>query len=196
MITSNELRAFEEDIKEEFLAGSIRAPIHLSGGNEEQLISIFRDVIPNDWVFSTHRSHYHALLKGVPPELVKHEIMAGRSMHLNFKEYKFFTSSIVAGCCPIAVGVAMAIKRRGGNEKVWVFVGDMAAKAGIFRESCEYAGRNTLPITFVVEDNEFSTNTPTDKAWGDYRWYYNMDTGYTYKRIYPHINAGKWVDFK
>ena len=42
--------------------GKIRAPIHLSGNNENQLIKIFKKVKKQDWVFSTWRSHYHALL--------------------------------------------------------------------------------------------------------------------------------------
>ncbi len=42
--TVESLRAFEADIANEFNAGRIRAPIHLSGGNEQQLIDIFHDV--------------------------------------------------------------------------------------------------------------------------------------------------------
>ena len=99
-----DLIAFTEEIAALFEAGEIRAPVHLGGGSEDGLIEVFRDVRPNDWVFATHRSMYAALLKGVPKELVKEEILAGHSMHLNFKEYNFFTSAIVGGCLPIAAG--------------------------------------------------------------------------------------------
>ena len=81
-MTKDELIAFERDIANEFEVGHIRAPVHLHGNNEDQLIEIFKDVKADDWVFSTHRSHYHALLKGVPPELVRAEIMARHSINL------------------------------------------------------------------------------------------------------------------
>ncbi len=100
----NELIEFEEDIKTHFLKGEIRAPIHLSAGNEDALIEIFRQIKETSWVFSSHRSHLHALLHGIPKEWVKSEILAGRSMHLNNREYKFMTSSIVGGRLPIAIG--------------------------------------------------------------------------------------------
>ena len=68
-----ELVAFEDEIIELFNDGKILSPIHLSRGNEDDLIRIFQDVKPEDWVFGTHRSHYHALLKGVPKEWLKKE---------------------------------------------------------------------------------------------------------------------------
>ena len=186
---------FEEDIKNLFLEGKIRAPIHLSRGNEDALIEIFKQIKKVDWVFSTHRSHYHALLKGIPPRWIKEEILAGRSMHLYNLEHRFMSSSIVSGCLPIALGAAMAIKRKRLKRNVWAFIGDMAAETGIFHECAKYAARNNLPITFVVEDNGLSTNTPTQLSWGKSKEQPNIIT-YKYKRFYPHINAGTWVEFK
>ncbi len=208
-MTKNELIAFEEEIKDLFLEARIRAPIHLSRGNEEQLIKIFKEVKPEDWVFSTHRSHYHALLKGIDPEWVRDEILSGRSMHLNNKEHNFFSSAIVSGCLPIALGAAMAIKRKRVKKQVWVFVGDMARETGIFHECFLYALLHQLPITFVVEDNGLSTNTPTHKVWGRWKHHTTKPPGpidnmfgntrlicYEYKRGFPHINVGKFVEFK
>ena len=190
---AKDLIAFEEDIKEEFLAGHIRAPIHLSVGSEEPLIEIFKEIRQQDWVFSTHRSHYHALLKGIPPAQVKEAIMSGHSMHINSKEHKFVTSSIVGGCLSIAVGVAMAIKRRRLDENVWVFVGDMAATTGIYEECTWYARGQTLPITFVIEDNKYSVDTPTEETWGKGRL--GDCRLYLYDRKYPQAGVGKRVTF-
>lgn len=189
----DELIAFETEIKNVFVDGQIKAPVHLSGGNEDQLIEIFKSIKLDDWVFSTHRSHYHALLKGIPKEWLKAEIIKGNSIHIMNKEHKFFTSAIVGGICPIAVGVAMAIKLNGGLEKVWVFIGEMAAEMGITHECVKYARHFNLPIRFVVEDNGLSTNTPTEEAWGG-KSFFGMR--YKYERIYPHINVGAFVVFK
>ena len=193
-MNKEELIQFEEEIKEEYLAGKIHAPIHLSVGSEDALIQIFKDIRPQDWVFSTHRSHYHALLKGIPPEWVKKELLAGSSMHLNNRKYKFMTSSIVGGCLPIAVGVAMAIKLKQLDEKVWVFIGDMASTTGIFHECMLLASGWDLPITFVIENNSYSVDTPTDEAWGTFSEI-RQPIVYRYERVYPHSGAGKWVTF-
>ena len=197
-----DLIAFEKEIESIYLEGKIRGPVHFSGGNEETLIKIFGQVNPEDWVLSTHRSHYHALLHGVPRELVKAEILAGRSIDLHFKEYRFLTSAIVGGCLPITVGIAMGIKRNAGRERVWCFVGDMASTTGIFHECSQYAARQRLPISFVVEDNGLSVNTPTDEAWGPLTketwWDYDGKPHilrYNYTRIWPHLGCGKWITF-
>ncbi|MCR4308105.1 MAG: thiamine pyrophosphate-dependent enzyme [Candidatus Berkelbacteria bacterium] len=194
VVTKNDLIAFENEVAEAFEAKLIPGPIHLSGGNEDQLIEIFKNIKPTDWVFSTWRSHYHALLHGVPRETVMAEIMAGRSMSLMFPEHNFFTSAIVGGILPIAVGVAYALK--GTDTKVWCFVGDMAATTGMYAESYRYATRCNLPIIFVMEDNGLSCNTPTDAAWGDTEiWPIDNEIDYPYSRKVPHCGTGKWVTF-
>ncbi len=184
-MNKTELIAFEKDIAKEFESKHIKAPVHLHGGNESPLIKIFRHIKPTDWVCSTHRSHYHALLKGIPPEWVKSEILKGHSISLCNSHYRFITSGIVGGVLPIAVGLAMA------GERVWCFAGDMAAETGIFSECVKYAGRHELPITFIVEDNGMSVESPTQEVWGDGD--YSMVTRYEYKRKFPHqgTNAGR-----
>jgi pyruvate dehydrogenase E1 component alpha subunit len=59
--TKEELIQFEDDIISHWEGGDIRGPIHLSNGNEDELIEVFKKISPTDWVFSTWRSHYHAL---------------------------------------------------------------------------------------------------------------------------------------
>lgn len=193
-MTKEEMIAFEEDIKRIHITGAIKAPVHLTGGNEDELIGIFKDVEPEDWVFSTHRSHYHALLKGIPPEWLKKEILEGRSIGIYNAEYHFFSSAIVGGALPIALGMAMALQRTQTEGVVWVFVGDMAAETGIFHEVTKYARRHDLPIIFVIEDNGLSVNTPTQEVWG-----VDDDEGYmmryTHKRTFPHQGTGTWVVF-
>jgi len=189
-----DLIAFEEEIKELFLAKKIKAPIHLSVGSEKPLIDIFKKIKKEDWVFSTHRNHYHALLKGISKEWLKNEIFQGRSMHIYSKEHKFFTSAIVGSISPIAIGVAMALKRKKSKNKVWAFVGDMAAEMGIFHECSKYAARHQLPIIFVIEDNGLSINTPTQKIWGTSKSLPKI-IRYRYRRKYPHQGIGEWVVF-
>jgi len=193
--TSEKLIRFEERIVEHWEAGKIRGPIHLSNGNEEQLIEIFKRVSENDWVFSTWRSHYHWLLKGISADYAEALILDGKSITLCDIDDKFYASAIVGGTLSIALGVAMGIKQKGSDEKVFVFVGDMSFESGIFYEVHKYARNFDLPIVFVVEDNAVSTYTPTEATWNTKREIPSDVIHYTYKSKYPHYGSGKWVVF-
>ena len=86
-------------------------------------------------------------------------------MGINNKKYKFYSSAIVGGIIPIAMGVAKSLKLKKKSSKVWVFIGDMTFETGIFHECYKYSKNHNLPLKFVIEDNNMSTNTPTDKIW-------------------------------
>ena len=199
-MTAADLIAFEEDIANEFNNSQIRAPVHLYYGNEQQMINIFEAVKPNDWVLCSWRSHYQCLLKGVPPEDVKSEIIAGRSISLNFPEYRVVSSAIVTGVIPIAVGIALGIKRTVGDDKVWCFMGEMTSETGVAHECIKYSRNHELPIHFIVEDNAKSVCTDTRETWNQrVLTYESVDdpyiTYYKYETKYPHAGAGTRVQF-
>jgi TPP-dependent pyruvate/acetoin dehydrogenase alpha subunit len=200
MMTVEELIAFEDEMAALFNSGKIRAPVHLYSGNEAQMIALFRDVRPQDWVVCSWRSHYQCLLKGVPREEVRAEILAGRSISLCFPEHRVYSSAIVGGSLPIATGIAMAIQQRGENAKVHCFIGEMTSETGIAHECIKYARNHSLPIRFIVEDNRKSVCTDTRDTWSQQRLTYedaNDDfvTYYRYETKYPHAGAGVRVQF-
>jgi TPP-dependent pyruvate/acetoin dehydrogenase alpha subunit len=189
-MTADDLRAFEREVADAFEAGKIRGPIHLSDGNEDQLIEIFKEIPRTAFVFSTWRSHYHALLHGVPRERLMADILAGKSMQLHYREPLFFSSAIVGGILPIACGAAYA------GAEVWCFIGDMTASIGVFADAARIARGHDLSITFVIEDNRLSTNTPTQEAWGVTNGMRPQLRRYRYERgAYPHVGSGKYVAF-
>ena len=198
-----QLIAFEEDIAKEFNDAKIKAPVHLYSGNEEEMINIFKDINPEDWVLCSWRSHYQCLLKGVPPEKVKSEIMGGRSISLCFPEYKIFSSAIVTGVLPIAVGIGLSIKRSNTSRdtgKVYCFVGDMTALTGSFQECLNYVKNHQLPVKFIIEDNDKSVCTDTKDVWNiEKHLYEGVDDEYIYYYKYetkwPHAGAGSRVQF-
>ena len=206
-MTRDDLIAFEKDIGDTFNRGEIRAPVHLYAGNEDQIMRVFDKInVEKDWICCTWRNHYQALLKGIPPEVIKERIMAGKSMVMNLPEYKFICSSIVGGIPSIATGLALAAKLQGTDEHVWCWTGDMSAETGAWTEAYKYARAQNLPITFVVEDNELSVLTPTHEMWGEDKWYlptvkrtwYESQhlIYYKYKNDkYPHAGAGVRVQF-
>jgi|SRR3990167_2734938 len=231
MKTKQELIEFENWVIQTYKDGKLRSPVHLSGGNEEQVIEVFKQIKPTDWVFSTYRSHYHALLKGIPEEWLKEWILNNKSISVMSKEHKFWTSAIVGGSIPIALGTALAIKLISDNVKkvvesmefdnseiigeviiephqhVWCFIGDMTAATGGFNDALTYAVNFNLPITFIIENNGLSTDTPTAKVWGttddDMDEYFKLlkikyprhVKYYKYKRTLPHYGVGFFVSF-
>jgi pyruvate dehydrogenase E1 component alpha subunit len=199
-MTPQQLIDFETDIANVFNAGKIRAPVHLYFGNEKEIIRVFQNIRQEDWVFCSWRSHYQCLLKGVPPSEVKSEIMAGRSISLCFPQYRILSSAIVTGVLPIALGVALGIKRRKAAEKVWCFMGEMTSETGVAHECIKYARSHELPIHWVIEDNEKSVCTDTRKTWNLSKLTYEDVqapdiTYYRYASKYPHAGAGQRVQF-
>jgi pyruvate dehydrogenase E1 component alpha subunit len=193
--TEEKLIRFEQSIVDIWEAGKIKGPVHLSNGNEGSLIEIFKRIKETDWVFSTWRSHYHWVLKGLSADYATEIIKEGKSITMCEHEEKFYASAIVGGTLPIALGVASAIKKDGGDDKVWVFVGDMSFESGIFYEVHKYARNFDLPLYFVVEDNGVSTYTPTEATWNKKREVPSDVIHYTYKSKYPHYGSGKWIAF-
>ena len=199
-MTKEELIEFENRIAQQFNEGKIRSPVHLYYGNENELIKIFEEVKPQDWVFCSWRSHYQCLLKGVPEKEVEKKILDGLSISLCFPKYNVYSSAIVGGVIPIAVGTAMSIKRNDEDSKVYCFIGDMTSETGIAHESIKFSIQHNLPIKFIIEDNQKSVCTETRDVWNESKITYegvNNDYIYYYKyeTKYPHAGAGVRVQF-
>ena len=191
---------FENDIAKSFNDGKIHAPIHLYSNNENFLINFFKKIKKNDWVFCSWRSHYQCLLKGVPPNVIKKEIIEGKSISLCFPKHKIYSSAIVGGTLPISMGMALSFKRKKSKNKVYCFIGDMTSETGIAHETIKYSINKKLPIHFIVEDNSKSVCTDTRIAWSQKKLTYeNVSdkyvTYYKYRLKYPHAGAGKRVQF-
>lgn len=187
---------FEKKIAHKWERGEIHYPVHLCGGNEEQLIKIFENINDGDYIFSTHRSHYHYLLAGGSQKKLEEMIMRGDSMHIFDKELNFLTSAIVCGVPTIAAGVALALKKKNSRKRVWCFVGDGAEDEGHFYEAVRYVDGHDLPCMFIIEDNNRSVETPKVNRYGrsDIKWP-KCVIRYTYIPTYPHVGTGKFIDF-
>ena len=199
-LTVADLVSFEQEIAELFNNGKIRAPVHLYSGNEKEMINVFSDITDEDWVFCSWRSHYQCLLKGVPREAVRASILEGRSISLCFPEQRIYSSAIVGGTIPIAVGAAMALKRGNLDGRVHCFMGDMTSETGIAWEAIKYSRAHRLPIRFIIEDNGKSVCSDTREVWNLKQLTFEnseepMVVFYKYTTSYPHAGAGKRIQF-
>ena len=139
-------------------------------------------------------------IKGVPKDLLKKEIIDGKSISLCFPKYKIYSSAIVGGVLPISVGLALSFKRKRSMNKVYCFMGDMTSETGIAHETIKFSISKKLPIHFIIEDNAKSVCTDTRKTWSLKKLSYEKKnnkfiTFYKYKLKYPHAGAGKRVQF-
>jgi TPP-dependent pyruvate/acetoin dehydrogenase alpha subunit len=190
------LIAFEDKIKSHWESGALPCLLHLCGGNEDQLLEIFTHIRPGDWVFSTHRNHYHALLCGMPEAELEAAILAGRSMFafrrarmqpghdpakdLMWDGANLYSSAILAGTCGIAAGVAYACRPMHHDKahlapRVWCFLGDGAEEEGHFYEAALFVEANNLPCTFIIEDNDRQVDTPRSERRGPEQDYCEVD---------------------
>ena len=215
MVTKEDLIAFEDDIANCFNTKQIHAPVHLYSGNEDHMMKVFDNVKPNDWVCATWRNQFQCLLKGVPKEDLKRRILNGKSMVMCIPEHRIICSSIVGGIPSIATGIAWGEKLKGEGNRVWCFVGDMSAATGAFNEAYRYGLAHNLPITWIVEDNGKSVETPTNEVWGKMHparelsgnplfimegdYYEDPLKRFIYYRYenkkFPHAGAGQRVNF-
>jgi len=196
-MNKQQLIDFSNRIAELYVERNLRVTFHLSGGNEDQLLDIFKDINEDDYVFGTHRSHYHALLKGMDPQVVEDRICEGRSMYLFDRKKNFFSSCIIGGNVAIAVGVAWALKRKESKQHVYCFIGDGTEDSGHFFEAARYVEGWDLPCTFIVEDNGVAVEASRKERWG-------TDTPpilpkcvkrYHYTATWPHIRSEGKLDF-
>ncbi|HHZ95079.1 MAG TPA: hypothetical protein EYN67_05865 [Flavobacteriales bacterium] len=199
-ITKEELIAFEDRVYDLFEKGDLPYLIHLCGGNEDQLIDIFKDIEEGDYIFSTHRTHYHYLLAGGSPQKLENKIKEGDSMFVFDNTINFLSTSVLAGLTGVATGTALALKMQNKNNKVWCFVGDGAEDEGHFYEAVSYVEGWELPCTFIVEDNDQQVDTTKKERRGKdhtVEWP-SCVKRYYYTPTYPHAStgSGKMVKFK
>lgn len=195
-ILEGELVQFEDSIAKLWESARIPFPVHFSGGNEKQLIEIFKEIKSEDYIASTHRGHYHYLLAGGNPQRLREKILGGESMRLFDKDINFMASSIVAGMPAIAAGISRAIRDLGKQNRVWCFVGDGAEDEGHFYEAVRYVDGHNLPCRFIIEDNDRSVETPKVERYGKSEMVWpSCVVRYHYQSIYPHVGTGKIVRF-
>jgi len=189
--TAEQLIAFEDRICKLWEDGELPYPVYFSVGSEAPLIEIFKDVRDGDYIFSTHRSHYHYLLSGGSEEKLEKFICDGNGLYVFDQQLNFFTSSIVGGTPAIAAGVALSLQMVGSDNRVWCFIGDGATDEGNTFEAMRYVQGRNLPCTFVIENNDRSVVASKSDRWGDgnYEWPECVLT-YSYSPKYPHTGNG------
>jgi acetoin:2,6-dichlorophenolindophenol oxidoreductase subunit alpha len=164
------IRLFEERVGELARADEVYGLVHLSVGQEGVAAGVCSQLRDDDAVYSGHRAHGHAIAKGASLQRTMAELMGrdgglcrglGGSMHLVDVEHGFMgATGVVGGNIPIALGGALAARRKGEDSVAVVFFGDGAVQAGHFHETVNLATLWRLPLVLVCENNGFAEFTP------------------------------------
>lgn len=164
------IRRCEEQLVKMYAAGKIYGGVHTYIGEEAVATGVCAHLNTEDVVFSTHRSHGHALSKGVTPRELIAELLGrstgcshgrGGSMHLFKPESGMLGSSgIVGPSITLAAGAAYTFKLLKQERISIAFFGDGAVNNGSFHEGLNLATTWNLPVIFVCENNLYATEIP------------------------------------
>jgi len=168
------IRRFEERCNYLYMQGRIPSTLHLYIGQEAVATGVCAHLRPDDYAFSTHRPHGHAIAKGVELRSIMAELFAkstgccqakGGSMHVGDISVGMVPAIAIVGAnIPIAAGAGLAAKRLGTDRVSVCFFGDGASNEGAFHEGLNMAAIWDLPVVYVCENNLYAASTPVSVA--------------------------------
>jgi acetoin:2,6-dichlorophenolindophenol oxidoreductase subunit alpha len=164
------IRRFEERCNYLYMQGRIPSTLHLYIGQEAVAAGVCAHLRTDDYLFSTHRPHGHAIAKGVAPRAIMAELFAkstgcckgkGGSMHVGDVQVGMFPAvAIVGGNAPLAAGAALAAKWLEKDRVAVCFFGDGAMNEGAVHEAMNMAAIWDLPVVYICENNLYAASTP------------------------------------
>lgn len=164
------IRAFEEKAGMMYGLRKIGGFCHLYSGQEAVAVGAVSVLdLERDYVLTAYRDHGHALALGVDPGAIMAELFGkatgvsrgkGGSMHLFDPAKRMLGGNGIVGAqIPVATGVALAQAYRGDGGVTLCFFGDGAFHQGAMHESLNLAKIWSLPIVYVVENNQWGMGT-------------------------------------
>ena len=167
------IRRFEERAGEMYAKAKIGGFLHLCIGEEATIVGATQALRDTDYLMSTYREHGQALARGTPPDAVMAELFGkatgcsggrGGSMHLFDFERRFLGGyGIVGGNLPLAAGVALASDYTETEDATLCMFGDGATNQGTFGETMNLAALWSLPVVFMVINNQFGMGTALER---------------------------------
>jgi TPP-dependent pyruvate/acetoin dehydrogenase alpha subunit len=165
------IRRFEEVAIDMFRRDKIYGLLHSYIGEEPIAVGVEAHLCKEDYVAGTHRSHGHALAKGMHMDRMMAELFGrqtgynkgkGGSMHIaDLSQGMLSANGIVGGGIGIAVGAAFSAKYRKTNTVAITYLGDGAINRSTFHECINLASVWDLPCVFVVENNNWAITMPS-----------------------------------
>jgi pyruvate dehydrogenase E1 component alpha subunit len=168
------IRRFEERAGQLYGMGLIGGFCHLYIGQEAVAVGVQSIKAEGDQIITGYRDHGHMLAAGVDPKAVMAELTGraagaskgkGGSMHMFSLEHHFYGGhGIVGAWVSLGTGLALANRYRENNAVAFVYFGDGAANQGQVYESFNMAELWSLPVVYIIENNQYAMGTSIERA--------------------------------
>jgi pyruvate dehydrogenase E1 component alpha subunit len=166
------MKAADDRLAKGITSGEFLCVYWPSRGQEAIAAALGVCLRPDDQLVTTYRGLHDLIGKGVPLVEIYGEMMGrtvgasrgkGGTMHISRPESGvMLTTGIVGAGPPVAVGLALAAKRKGLDRVTAVSFGDGATNTGSFHEAVNLAAVWDLPVVLVCQNNQYGEMTPVD----------------------------------
>jgi 2-oxoisovalerate dehydrogenase E1 component len=146
-----------------------------ASGHEAVQVAVAAALQPGkDWSYPYYRDLAFVLRLGMTAREVLLSFLAraedpnsgGRQMpaHYGHRGLRIVSQSSPTGTQFLqAVGTALAARREGSDEVVYVSSGEGTTSQGDFHEALNWASREALPVVFCVQDNKYAISVPIEQ---------------------------------
>lgn len=170
------MKARYTDEKHLMLVKQGKSFFHIGGsGHEGTQVAIAMNLIPGkDWAWTYYRDLAFSYTMGYTPKdyfllafgKPEDPSTGGRQMpgHYGRKDLNMPTQSSPTGTQFLnAVGTALALKKEGANDVVYVSSGEGTTSQGEFYEAVNWASREKLSVLFHIQDNGYAISVPREQ---------------------------------
>lgn len=171
------IRRFEERAGQLYGSGLIGGFCHLYIGQEAIAVGMRAIFQPGDQIITSYRDHGHMLAAGMSPRAVMAELTGreggvsrgkGGSMHMFDVGRGFYGGhGIVGAQVSLGTGLAFANRYRRNGAVCFAYMGDGAVNQGQVAESLNMAAVHSLPIVYVIENNQYAMGTSVGRSTTD-----------------------------
>jgi pyruvate dehydrogenase E1 component alpha subunit len=164
------MKAADDRLSKGIGTGEFQCVYWPSRGQEAIAAAMGVTLRTDDQLITTYRGLHDLIGKGVSLVEIYGELMGrtvgssrgkGGTMHIANPEVGVMLSTGIVGAGPpVAVGLAMAAKRKGIDRVTVVSFGDGATATGSFHEAANMAALWDLPVVFVCQNNQYAEMTP------------------------------------
>lgn len=168
------IRRFEEKAGQLYGMGLIGGFCHLYIGQEAVAVGMQRALDKGDSVITSYRDHGLMLSQGSDPKIIFAELLGridgcskgkGGSMHMFDTANHFYGGhGIVGAQVPLGTGIAFANKYRNTDRVSVAYFGDGSANQGQVYESFNMAKLWSLPVIYIIENNEYAMGTSVKRS--------------------------------
>ncbi len=168
------IRRFEQTSLKYYNQGKMGGFLHLYTGQESVAVGTISLLGQNDHIITAYRDHGHALCVGMSMNECMAELFGkitgcskgkGGSMHFFAPTRNYWGGhGIVAGQTPLGLGLAYAVKYKGLKGCCLCYMGDGAVNQGSFHESLNLAALWSLPVIYIIENNQYSMGTSLQRS--------------------------------